>query len=87
MQCLYLHKAASTKISLINLYQENIEANGIFKKTIILRASKEKCPEIVRTNLFGFHHFVIPCGDISACTSFGHTVYILLFTFIGYVNK
>ena len=72
-----LHKAACPKNSLIHLYQENVEADGIFKKKIDNKLRK-MLRNIVSTNLFRFHHFLISCGDLSACKSFGHTVHTLV---------
>ena len=63
------------KNSLIYLYQENIGAKGISQKKI--EGKLRKCPEIVRTNFFRFHHFVISCGDVSANAQFLGILYIL----------
>ena len=72
-----LHKAACTKKLPDTPLSKNVEADGIFKKKIV--GKLRKMPRnIVSTNLFAFHHFLISCGDLSACKSFGHTVHTLV---------
>ena len=82
-----MHALNNSLIHYLHLYQENIEANGIFKNKI--EGKLRKMPRnLSEQNLFGFHWFIMSCDDLSANNAqVMGTLYILLLAFIGYVNK
>ena len=72
-----MHALNNSLIHYVHLYQDNIEANGIFKNKI--EGKLRKMPRnLSEQNLFGFHRFIMSCDDLSACTSYGHTVHTLV---------
>ena len=82
-----LHKAVSTKNSLIHLYQENIEVNGIFKKKI--GSKLRKMPRNCQNKFIQFSSLCHIMWWFQCLHKFWAycTYSVLLLTFIGYVNK
>ena len=80
-----MHALNNSLIHYVHLYQENIEANGIFKNKI--EGKLRKMPRnLSEQNLLVF--IGLSCHVmISVLAQVMGILYILLLAFIGYVNK